>query len=282
VPEGVDVGCGDVAGDRGQALVAGPIGGVDQPAQGIGDLAGPDRAGVGFGGVLAVADQVLAAQLVDDAGEGVVVLVAVVRDHHAGEVGKHEGAEGRQGPVAQVVTGQQPGAGHQQVALAGLRPWPSPDRRLISADHVREDDQCPDQLVRVRDCGGCPGDHRVHEPRREPGPGQGLDQLRAAVHRDGVRGEQEHAPRLQVQPIGDRPGRPGAGRRCGLVDPPAAARHGVQVMLDHPRRCQRRLDLLVRGRGPEVRRASQVRATLAHPGREMIAPLVGLAAPGQV
>ena len=32
------------------------------------------------------------------------------------------------------------------------------------------------------------------------------------MHRDGVRGQQEHAPRLQVQPVGDSPGSTSAGR----------------------------------------------------------------------
>jgi nitrogen regulatory protein PII-like uncharacterized protein len=33
------------------------------------------------------------AKLVDDAGEGVVVLVTVVNDHHAGQVEEHERAK---------------------------------------------------------------------------------------------------------------------------------------------------------------------------------------------
>jgi hypothetical protein len=245
VAEGVDERGGDVAGNRGQALIPRLVGGVDQPAQGIGDLARPDRLRVGFGGVLAVADQVLAAQLVDDAREGIVVLVAVVDDHAAGQVGEHERAEGDQGPVAQEVIGQQPGAGDQQVPLAGLGARPHPDRGLISADHVRQDDQRPDQHVRRCGSGGSAGEHRVHEPRRGPGAAQRFDQLRAAVHRDGMRGDQEHAPRLQVQPIGDGPGCPGPSRGRRLVDPPACARQGVQVMLDHPGRRERDLDLLV-------------------------------------
>jgi hypothetical protein len=84
---------------------------------------------------------VLAAQLVEDAGEGVIVLVAVVDDHHAGQVGEHERGEGLQAAVAEEVVGQQPGAGDQQVVLAGLRARADPDRGLVGADHVREDDQ---------------------------------------------------------------------------------------------------------------------------------------------
>lgn len=65
----------------------GPIRGVDQGAQAVGDLAGPDRAGVGPGGAFDVSEQVSCAQLVGDAGELVVVLVQVVHDDGAGQVG---------------------------------------------------------------------------------------------------------------------------------------------------------------------------------------------------
>jgi hypothetical protein len=45
------------------------------------------------------------------------------------------------------VRGEQAGAGGQQVPLTGPRPVPGPDRGLIAAHHVRQDDQLPDQLV---------------------------------------------------------------------------------------------------------------------------------------
>ena len=61
-------GCG-AAGNGGQALVAGEVRGVDQGTQRVSDLAGPDRRGVGLGGVFEVSEQVSCAQLVDDAGE---------------------------------------------------------------------------------------------------------------------------------------------------------------------------------------------------------------------
>jgi hypothetical protein len=117
------------------------------------------------------------------------------------------------------------------------------------ADHRagRQDDQRPDGLVRLRHRGGCPGDHRVDEPRRRPGAGQRFDQLRTAVHWDGVRSDQEHTPRLQVQPIRDSTCPRGRRR---LVHPPAPARHGVPVVLDHLRGCQRDLDLLMGCRHP--------------------------------
>jgi hypothetical protein len=49
---------GHLFGDGGQALAAGQVGGVDQAAQGLCDLAGPDRVRVGLGGVLDVPEQV--------------------------------------------------------------------------------------------------------------------------------------------------------------------------------------------------------------------------------
>jgi len=64
---------GHLFGDGGQALVAGQFGGVDQAAQGVGDLAGPDGLRIGLGGVFQVPEQVLGALLVADAVEGVVV-----------------------------------------------------------------------------------------------------------------------------------------------------------------------------------------------------------------
>ena len=53
-----------VVGDGGQSLAAGGVRGVDEGAQLVGDLAGPDRVRVRLGGVLKVAQQVLGAQLV--------------------------------------------------------------------------------------------------------------------------------------------------------------------------------------------------------------------------
>ncbi len=68
VPEQLQVLRGGGGGDGGQALVAGEVRGVDEGAQGIGGLAGPDRAGVGLGGVFEVPEQVRTAKLVGDAG----------------------------------------------------------------------------------------------------------------------------------------------------------------------------------------------------------------------
>lgn len=62
MPEGVDERGGDVVRDVGQALFTGLVGRMDEPAQGVADLARPDRLRVGLGVVLAVADQVLASR----------------------------------------------------------------------------------------------------------------------------------------------------------------------------------------------------------------------------
>jgi hypothetical protein len=220
--------------------------------------------------------------VVDQAGERVVVLVPVVHHDGAVQVGEHERGEGGHAAVAEEVTGQQPGAGDQQVALAGLRPRADPDRGLVRADHVREDDQAPDQLVRLRDRRGGPGDHRVHEPRRGPRTGQRLDQLRAAVHRHRVRNYQEHAPGPEIHPVGDRARGASARRRDRPVHPPAPARHLVHVMLDHLRRGQRDVHHLVRGRHAQIPRVRQGGTTLTGPLREVIHPLVRVLAPGQV
>ena len=58
VTEQPQVSGGGSLGDGVQSLVAGGIGGVDEGAQRPGDLAGPDRAGVGLGGVFDVPEQV--------------------------------------------------------------------------------------------------------------------------------------------------------------------------------------------------------------------------------
>jgi hypothetical protein len=58
VAERVDQGRGDVAGDGGQALGAGGVRGVDQALEGLADLDGPVRFGVGLGGGGQVAQDV--------------------------------------------------------------------------------------------------------------------------------------------------------------------------------------------------------------------------------
>lgn len=183
-----------------------------------------------------------------------MVLVPVVDHDGAVEVGQDERGERLQRPVAGEVTGEQAGAGDQQVLLAGLRAGPDPDRGLIRAGHVRQDDQAPDQLARGGDgCGG-PGDQPADEPGRRFRPGQVGDQLRAAVHRQVAGDDQAYAPGLEIKAVGDRPRRAGPGWRGCPVDPAAAARHLVQVMLGHGRDGQRDADHLMRGRHAQVSR----------------------------
>ena len=122
--------------------------------------------------------------------------------------------------------------------------------------------------------GGGAGDHGVHEPGRGPGAGQRLDQLGAAVHRDGMRGDQVHAPRLQGQAVGDRPGAPRPPARRPQVHPAAPAGHLVQVMLGHRRGLQRDVHDLVAGGHAQVSRGGQVRAARAGSIREVRHPLI--------
>ena len=63
---------GGLIGHRGQALITGEVRLVDEAAQGVRDLPGPDRVRVGLGGILKVTQQVLAAELVADLAERVV------------------------------------------------------------------------------------------------------------------------------------------------------------------------------------------------------------------
>ena len=59
---------------------------MDEAAEGVRDPPGPDRVRVGLGGILKVTQQVLAAELVADLAERVVVLVPVVHDYAAVQV----------------------------------------------------------------------------------------------------------------------------------------------------------------------------------------------------
>ncbi len=280
--ERVDQWRGDVFGDRGQALSAGDVGGVDQALESLGDLDGPVRTGVFLGGVSQVALDVRTAQLVEQAGKGVVVLVPVVHHHGPGKVGKDERLEGLQAPVAQEVIGQHAGARGQQVLLTGFRARPDPDRGLVRRHHVRQDDQAPDRLVRLRHrCGG-PGNHGVHETGRGLRASQRPDQLGATVHRDRVRRDQVHTPRLQGKAIGDRARRPGPRGGQGTMHPPAPAGHFMQVMLGHRRGFQRDVhDLVCRGYA-QVSGGGQVRPARADSLREVRHRAVRAGRPGQM
>ena len=267
VPEQRQVLCGHLPRDRAHAAVAGQVGGVDEAAQRVCDLAGPDRARVAPGGVLKIAQQVPAAQLVADPGEGAVVLVAVVRDGRAVQVAVNEALEGGQVPAAQEVTGDRPGAGDLQVLLvAGLRPRPRPQRGLIPADDPGEDDQRPARLVRRRDRPGGAAQQMVHPPVRRPGPRHRPEDARAAFHRDVVQHYEEHAPGLDVQPVADRARRPGRlRRRARHVHPAAGASHLVPVILGSLRPGAGQGGDLVKVRHPEIPRAGQVAPALAPP-----------------
>ncbi len=60
---------GDVVWHCGQALAAGGARGMDESLERLGDLDGPVLAGVGSGGVSKISEQVLAAELVAQAGK---------------------------------------------------------------------------------------------------------------------------------------------------------------------------------------------------------------------
>ena len=102
------------------------------------------------------------------------------------------------------------------------------------------------------------GDHGVDEPVRGTGPGQRLDDARAPLDRDVVHDQQEHAPGLQVRPVGHGAGLAGPGRRRRGVHPPAPARHRVLVVLGEDRGDRRGVHELVRRDHPEVVRVRQV------------------------
>ncbi len=130
VTEQLEVFGGAVGGDGVQALVAGQVRLVDEGAQGVRGLAGPDRIRVGLGGVLEIPEDVGGAELVLYAAGLVVVLVPVVHDDRAVQVAVDEGLEGRQVPVAGEVIGEHAGARDVQVFL--LRPGAGAGRSGVS------------------------------------------------------------------------------------------------------------------------------------------------------
>ena len=137
-------------------------------------------------------------------------------------------------------------------------PGPTRMRGLVGAQHGRGDDQGADQHVHAADRLRGAGDHGVHEPVRRAGPGQRLDDPRAPLDRDVVHDQQEHAPGLQVRPVGHRAGLPGPGRRRRGVHPPAPARDRVPVVLRDRRGDRRGVDELVRRDHAEVVRVREV------------------------
>ena len=118
---------------------------------------------VQLGGVFKIAEQVLAAQLVADPVEGVVVLVPVVHDDGAVQVAVDEVLEGGQVPVAEEVIGEQARARDLQVLLAGLRPGAN-TTGIVAADDAGREDQRTDRRVRRRDRLRGAAQQRVHPP----------------------------------------------------------------------------------------------------------------------
>jgi len=121
----------------------------------------------------------------------------------------------------------------------------------------------------------------VHKPGRHGGSGQRLDQLGAALHRDGVYHHEEHAKALQVHAVRDR--RVGHSLRPGRhMLSAAAATHPVPVMLKHPHRHLRDVMLLMREGHPQIRRRSQIRTTPTGPPRVVRQRLVRVLGPRQM
>ena len=140
--EGLADGCGD----RVQAVAAGLVAGVDQLAEGVLRLAGPDRAGVGFRAVLQVTQDVLDAGLMagDVLPRGVEVVAEPVGDGDPREVREDpEALYGFQGPGAEVEQGVP--LGERAVDVFLLPGGPGPQRGLVEPDDLRRDEQRLDQ-----------------------------------------------------------------------------------------------------------------------------------------
>ena len=121
---------------------------------------------------------------------------------------------------------------------------------------------------RGRRCGTAAGQRRYRRPGLQRGPFRGRCSRRGSFHRDMVDNQQEHAPRLDVQPVGHRPGLAGPGRRRRGVHPAARAPHRVLVVLRHRRGDHRGVDDLVRRRHPEILRPGKIPAARARAPRE--------------
>ena len=223
------------------------------------------------------------AELVADAFEVVVVDVPVVHHDGAVQVAVDEVLERGQVPVAEEVTGQQVRAGDLQVLLLRLRARPSADRGLVAADDTGEDDQRPDRLVRRGDCLRGAVQQLVRPPVAGAGAGHRLEDVRAPFDGDVVHHHEEHAPRLEVQPVGHRARRPGSFRR-GIrdMDPAAAASHLVPVVLGGHGPGLGQVGDLVGEPHPQVSRGSQVTAARAPALREHVLRLIRPVVPRQV
>jgi hypothetical protein len=121
---------------------------------------------------------------------------------------------------------------------------------------------------------------RVHPPVARPDAGHGCQDVRAPPDRNVVHHQQEHAPGLEVQPVGHRTRRFRRGVRD--MDPAAGARHLVPVMLDGHRPRPGQVGDLMGVPRPQAGRVRQVAAALAGALREMRDRLVRILAPGRV
>ena len=289
VPQGLEEFGAQVGVDLVGADVAGEVRLVDQPAQGVGDLAGPHGVGVGLAGAGQVSQQVLGAQLVDDPGEGLVVVEVVpVVDHDGAgcDVGQHGGLEGVQVAVTEQEVGVERRAGDQQVLLGLLptRAWglrADPQRGLVHAHHPDQGDQGPDPLVGLPQRFRGPGEQAVHEPHGRFSAGQRGQYLTAALGRQVMDDHEEHRPRLKDRPVLDFAG-PGAVGPGGGVHPPAPASDRVLVVLRDCCPHGGDLDLLEGVHHAQIGATGQVRAARTSPVGEPVPMVVRAIGPGQV
>jgi hypothetical protein len=86
-------------------------------------------------------------------------------------------------------------------------------------------------LFAGRDCLRGAGQQGVHPAVRGPGPRHGFQDVRAPFDGDVVHDHKEHAPGLEVQPVGDGAGLPGLQWGVRDIDLPARAFHRMRVVL---------------------------------------------------
>ena len=276
------------AGIAGRPCFAGEVGLVDQLAQRVGDLGGPHRVGVDLRGVGKIAQQVSTAKLVDQRAElgGVVVLVAVVHDHRAGQVGDHERGEGVQGPVAEQVVGVELGAGDQQVALGLLLPAGGclgPTRSGVSSQHTA----CARVIsARIRWWVSVSSPAaRLIMPCTNPTEGAVpvSDSSSATTRCAGMKCTTirytANAARLGPYPTG--PDRAPSGR-WAVWSFPQPHCDLVLVVLGDLHRDLRDLVLLVAVHDPQIPGVTQIITALAAALGEPVAAVIGVVGPGQV
>ena len=199
----------------------GQVGGVDEAAQRVGDLAGTEGVRVGVVSIFQVPEQMLHAQREADAGEGVVVAVPVVHDHGAAQVAVDKLAEGGQVPVVEDGIGEQVRAGDLQVVLACFGPGPA--RSGVASSQTTRSRMISDRIAcSTRRPPGRRAPAGCAPTRAGPDPGHRLQDVSAAYHGHVLHHQQEHAQGLEVQPVAHRARR---ARRLwrSVRDVPAAA-----------------------------------------------------------